>query len=156
MPRHPKKSWPTTCQVCCPAVTARIATQVRRSTCRLNVVPKNVKNESKHKLSKATAAPIKRKSNPKNKKARKIVARNTTYASKQKCADRDAVKEFLAHGDCGCDAKCIKVLQRLQDDGALDVVLTLRKQRFASKCYQHTTCRCCDLFPLTRLVPPPW
>ena len=63
----------------------------------------------------------KRKSNPKNKKARKIVARNTTYASKQKCADRDAVKEFLAHGDCGCDAKCIKVLQRLQDDGALDV-----------------------------------
>ena len=29
------------------------------------------------------------------------------YASKQKCVDRDATKEFLETADCGCAKKCI-------------------------------------------------
>lgn len=66
-------------------------------------------------------------------KPRKIVARNTTYASKQKCLDLDAIKEFLATGDCGCSEKCIRKLQRLSNEGAVDAVYKLRSERFACK-----------------------
>ena len=75
----------------------------------------------------------KRKISPKNKKARIVVARNTTYASKRTVADRDVVKAFLAQADCGCDKQCIKSLHALSEEGAVDVVLNLRKQRFACK-----------------------
>lgn len=75
----------------------------------------------------------KRKISPKKKKKRIVVARNTTYASKQKVADRDVVKDFLAQADCGCDKQCIKSLKALNEEGAVDVVLNLRKQRFACK-----------------------
>ena len=75
----------------------------------------------------------KRQISPRKKKARTVVARNTTYASKTKVADRDVVKDFLAHADCGCDKQCIKSLHALNEEGAVDVVLNLRKQRFACK-----------------------
>lgn len=71
------------------------------------------------------------------KKGRKVKAVNTTYASKQKCADRDAVKDFLANADCGCKQQCIKCLRKLEDDGAVEMILDLRQRRFASKC-THT------------------
>lgn len=59
-------------------------------------------------------------------KGKQVIARNTTYASKQKCCDPDAIKDFLATADCGCPAKCIKKLQMLADEGAVDAVFALR------------------------------
>lgn len=83
------------------------------------------------------------KKKSKNKRGRKVKAVNTTYASKQKCADRDAVKDFLDNRDCGCKQQCIKCLQKLKDDGAVDMILALRQRRFACKCTHthnlHTT-----------------
>lgn len=93
----------------------------------------NRKKRTRSKTGKKKRKNRKRKSRKTNKR-RKINARNTTYASKQKCVDRDAVKEFLSHGDCGCDMQCVQLLQKLENEGAVDVVMQLRQNRFACKC----------------------
>jgi len=74
------------------------------------------------------------------KQRRKVVARNTTYASKHKCLDKDTIKELFQHGICGCAKKCIHRLKLLQEDGALDMIYSLRQQRFACKSFAHMTC----------------
>ena len=73
-----------------------------------------------------------RKRSQKTKK-RKVVGRNTTYASKRSCLDPDAITAFLGKGDCGCENKCIDILKSLSDDAGHDVVLQLRKERFSCK-----------------------
>ena len=58
------------------------------------------------------------------------------------------VKAFLAQADCGCDKQCIKSLHALNEEGDVDVVLNLRKQRFACKRYGLWTCIFSDLFAI--------
>ena len=59
-------------------------------------------------------------------------ARNYSYASKMQCVDRDSVEEFLVSSVCGCKNECLKKLSTMKEHGAVDAVLQLRKQRFAS------------------------
>ena len=59
-------------------------------------------------------------------------ARNYSYASKMQCVDRDSVEEFLASSVCGCKNECLKKLNTMKEHGAVEAVLQLRKQRFAS------------------------
>ena len=120
--------------------------------CRLNVA-EDVKRKKKRGKTDKGNRQRKRKISPK-KKARTVVARNTTYASKTKVADRDVVKDFLAQADCGCDKQCIKSLHTLNEEGAVDVVLNLRKQRFACKLILYLTCILSDLFAVKKVLLP--
>ena len=113
------------------------------------------KKNKKANTSKASSSRQKRRkcqNSPNKRKTRRVVARNTTYASKQKCVDRDAIKEFLQTADCGCDKKCIRKLELLLNEGAVDALYVLRQARFTSTLFKaHTTCSRHDLVPL-----PPW
>ena len=113
------------------------------------------KRKRRKRLSKRCKA--KTKAKPKTsakRKGRQPVARNTTYASKQKCLDLDAVREFIETGDCGCPDKCITKLKDLADEGAVDVVYSLRKQRFAGTYRAHITSIACDVVPPSLLASP--
>ena len=99
--------------------------------------PRPRRRKKKYKNAKRSKASSRQKrskcqSSPKKRKTRRVVARNTTYASKQKCVDRDAIKEFLQTADCGCEKKCIRKLQLLMKEGAVDALYALRQARFAS------------------------
>lgn len=101
------------------------------------VLPPPRRRRRKNKKNKKTSKASKRQKHSKchtsrKRKTRRVVARNTTYASKQKCVDRDAIKEFLETADCGCAKKCIRKLQLLIDEGAVDAVYELRRARFES------------------------
>ena len=119
--------------------------------------PRRRRRKKKYQKAKRSKANSRRKrskcqSSPNKRKTRRVVGRNTTYASKQKCVDRDAIKEFLATADCGCDKKCIRKLELLLNEGAVDALYVLRQARFTSTLFKaHTTCSRHDLVPL-----PPW
>ena len=110
-------------------------------------VPPRKKKKKKHTNAKRSK-PSKSQRNTKRQtsgkqKPKTIVARNTTYASKQKCLDRDAIKEFLAITKCGCANKCIQKLQMLSNEGAVDAVYALRQARFECTLFaMHTPARC--------------
>ena len=100
--------------------------------------PRRRRRKKKYKKAKRSKASSRQKrsmcqNSPNKRKTRRVVVgRNTTYASKQKCVDRDAIKEFLATADCGCEKKCIRKLQLLINEGAVDALYALRQARFAS------------------------
>lgn len=94
--------------------------------------PKRTKRKRKGRRSQRVRGKKKRSPKKRNKR-RRPVARNTTYASKRTCVDPDAVQDLFENQSCGCPKECIKMLKQLQDDGALDVVMQLRKERFACK-----------------------
>ena len=94
--------------------------------------PKRTKRKRKGRRSQRVRGKKKRSPKKRNKR-RRPVARNTTYASKRTCVDPDAVQDLFDNKSCGCPAGCIKMLKQLQNDGALDVVMQLRKERFACK-----------------------
>lgn len=95
--------------------------------------PKRTKRKRRERCGKRIKRGKKKSSPKKRNKRRNPVARNTTYASKRTCVDPDAVQDLFENENCGCPAECIKMLKQLQHDGALDVVMQLRKERFACK-----------------------
>ena len=58
--------------------------------------------------------------------------RNTvTYEQKTHCSDEAVVAEFLKQTRCGCDQHCLRKLANLEDAKGKEVVLQIRRQRFA-------------------------
>lgn len=108
--------------------------------------PRRRRRKKKHKGSKRSKASSRQKRSKcqtsAKRKTRRVVARNTTYASKQKCLDRDAIKDFLETADCGCAKKCIRKLQLLMNEGAVDALYALRQARFASTLFVAHTPAC--------------